>query len=137
MIVVISLSKRAPSQMLSWSGCVIIGKFPLGSALMGMDSRPCLCALLIMHCSKSEARTNSRGDRVSPCLTPLLHSKAFPGTPLSSIDDDPVSSILCTHCTHLLLNPKLFSICRIELCSTVSKAFSKSNLNMTSSLFEC
>lgn len=47
-------------------------------------------ASLSMDWSKSAARTNMRGDRGSPCLTPFLHRNCLPGTPLSRTEEYPV-----------------------------------------------
>lgn len=50
---------------------------------------PLLQALLIMEWSKSAVRTKTRGERGSPCLTPLLHKKGLPGIPFRSTEDSP------------------------------------------------
>lgn len=103
----------------------MIGKFPLGSASMGKDRRPCVWALFIMHCNRFDAITKRSGERGSPCLTPLLHSKYVPGVPFSRIEDVHVSNILLTHWVHFSLNPKCCNISRMHICSIVSKSFFK------------
>lgn len=42
-----------------------------------------------MDWSKSAAKTKSRGERGSPCLTPLLQWKVLPGTPFNRTADVP------------------------------------------------
>jgi hypothetical protein len=41
-------------------------------------------ALFIIDCKRSAAKTKSKGDRGSPCLTPLLHLMGLPSTPFKS-----------------------------------------------------
>jgi hypothetical protein len=42
-------------------------------------------------CNTSAARTKRRGDKGSPCLTPLLHLKVAPGIPFKSIAEEAMS----------------------------------------------
>jgi hypothetical protein len=85
---------------------------------------------------RSAAITKSRGDSGSPCLTPLLQWKSFPGKPLSRIEDVPELKIWEIQVHHLSRKPLACKTFSMDLCSTMSKAFSKSNLRMTISLLE-
>src|ERR1043165_3055725 len=87
-------------------------------------------------CNKSAAKTNSRGDKGSPCLTPLLHLNCFPGIPLRRTEDDPVASSSETQSLHFSLKPLNFKIWRIASCSMESKAFSKSILRIKRGLLD-
>jgi hypothetical protein len=51
-------------------------------------------ALLVMLWRRSAARTKRRGDRGSPCLTPLLHGKVELGKPLRRMEEVPDSRML-------------------------------------------
>ena len=48
-------------------------------------------------CNNSVVVTNRRGDKGSPCLTPLLHLIFFPGTPFKRIEDVPDEQSQDTH----------------------------------------
>jgi hypothetical protein len=52
---------------------------------IGAERTPSSKALLTRLCNKSAPSTNRSGDKGSPCQTPLLHLKGFPGTPFSKI----------------------------------------------------
>src|SRR3954470_8103730 len=84
-----------------------------------------------VDCNRSAARTNNRGERGSPCLTPLLHLNCFLGTPLRRTEEDPEDRNLATQFLHLKLKPLYFRISKIASCSIESKAFSKSILRMS------
>jgi hypothetical protein len=51
---------------------------------------PICHALLIIVCSRSDAKTNSRGERGLPCLTPLMLVNIFPGMPFSRTEEEPL-----------------------------------------------
>jgi hypothetical protein len=80
--------------------------------------------------------TNNKGDSGSPCLTPLLHLKNLPGTPFRSTADEPDDKIQWIQDIHLSGKLKCCNISRIVECSTVSNAFSKSNLRIIASLLD-
>jgi hypothetical protein len=86
--------------------------------------------------SSSAARTKRRGDRGSPWRTPLLHLKNFPGTPFNRIADDPEERTALTQFSHLSVKPMCCMTWMIDECSTVSKAFLKSNFKMIISLLD-
>jgi hypothetical protein len=90
-----------------------------------------------MHCNRSAVSTKRRGNIGSPYLTPLLHCRFFPGTPLSRIEVDAEFKIDEVQLSHCLLEPNCFIMLRIELCSMVLKAFVKSNLIKTISYLDC
>ena len=97
---------------------------------------PACQALFMMDWSKSAARTNRRGERGSPCLTPLLHLKFFHGIPFRRTAELAVLRRFCIQLTHFSENPLCFRISRIAWCSTLSKAFSKSSFRMIISFIE-
>ena len=66
---------------------------------------PLLLAEFKRLCNILAASTNKKGDRGSPCLTPLRQCKVFPGTPFSRIDEVPVVKIKFIHCIHLEPKP--------------------------------
>jgi hypothetical protein len=88
------------------------------------------------HCNRSAATAKRRGDRGSPCLTPLLHLKSLPATPLSNTEDVADERMSFIHSIHLEGNPFALRIYMIAECSTRPKAFSKSNLRIMISLLE-
>ena len=112
-----------------------IGKSSSGWGI-GAISRLEDAALLTSTCSNSAAITKSNGESGFPCRTPLLHLKNFPGTPFRSSADEPEPSMLMIQSTHLLGKPRCIIICIMAWCATVSKAFSKSNLRMMTSLLD-
>jgi hypothetical protein len=61
----------------------MIGKSVEEVKAMGKFNRPKFFALFRIDWSKSAARTKRRGERGSPCLTPLLQWIVLSGTPLS------------------------------------------------------
>ena len=81
-----------------------------------------------------QPKTKRRGDRGSPCLTPLLHWNLFPSFPLRRTEEVVVERMFLIHVIHLF--PKLIAswIVVIALCSTLSNAFSKSSFTMTTFL---
>jgi len=81
-----------------------IGKSSSGCGI-GAFRRFCSAALFIRIYSSSAARTKSSGDRGSLCLTPLLHLKDFPGTPLRRIVEDPELRISLIQLTHFCGKP--------------------------------
>ena len=85
---------------------------------------------------KSAANTNKRGERRSPCLTPLMQWKTLPGTPFRRTAEVPVLKICCIHCSHFSGKHFALIICNISWCSTLSNAFSKSSFQITSSFFD-
>ena len=102
----------------------------------GAWSNPSLKALFTIHWRRSAASTKRRGDKGSPCLTPLLHLNCFPGTPLRSAEDIPELKSSCIHCNHFCGKPKCSIIERIVECSTVSKALAKSSLKIRTSFLD-
>jgi len=80
---------------------------------------------------KSATRTKSKGDKGSPCLTPLLQVKLFPGIPLSSTAEEADPKIFLTQLIQVSEKPLNFIISSMKGCSILSKAFSKSNLRIT------
>jgi hypothetical protein len=107
------------------SAYCITGKPFSSSSLIGLVNRPKEQALLTILCSNSAPRTKSNGESGSPCLTPLLHLKEFPGTPLSSTEECAEEKIICIHCSHFSGNPIHFIMdikveCSIE--SNVSQS---------------
>ncbi|KAB8081285.1 hypothetical protein EE612_002351 [Oryza sativa] len=90
-----------------------------------------------MDCSRSAVRTNNSGESGSPCLTPLLHLKVFPGTPFSITEVETDFKTLLTKLIQDWLNPLACKICRIASCSTRWKAFSKSIFMIIISLLIC
>jgi len=72
----------------------------------------------------------------APCLTPLLKWKVFPLTPLRMTAKVPELKMRCIHWIRLSGNLFCSIILIIKLCSTLSKAFSKSSLRMTISLLD-
>lgn len=89
-----------------------------------------------MLCKRSAARTNNKGERASPCLTPLLQWKSLPRTPFNRTAEVQVERVFLIHKHHLLGKPLASKICTIAECSTISKAFSKSSLRIMISLLE-
>lgn len=102
----------------------------------GACRRPKWNALLIICCKSSAAITNNKGERGSPCLTPLLHLNSFLETPFKSTEEDAVVNNILIHLSHLCGNPRLSIIKRIEECSTVSKALAKSSLRIKISFLD-
>ncbi|WVZ51779.1 hypothetical protein U9M48_002890 [Paspalum notatum var. saurae] len=76
-------------------------------------------ALFGTCCKRSAAVTNNRGDKGSPCLTPLLRMED------TAVDEDISSG-----------KPVALIIEIIQECSTVSNAFAKSSLRIIISLLE-
>jgi hypothetical protein len=103
---------------------------------MGARSRPWEAAWLTKIWRSSAASTKRKGDRGSPCLTPLLHLKNFPGIPLSRTAVQAEFRMLVTHRIQLSGKPRLDMICNITWCSTKSNAFSKSSFRMVASLLD-
>jgi hypothetical protein len=89
-----------------------------------------------MDCRKSAARINNRGGRGSPCLTPLLQLKVFPGIPLSKIAEVAEEKIFSIHEIHFCPKPLALKIVSIAWCLILSNAFSKSILMTTISFLE-
>jgi hypothetical protein len=92
--------------------------------------------LMIQHWRRSAAIAKRRGERGSPCLTPLLHLNSFPTVPFNQTEEVATPKISKTQCNHLSEKPLALSISRIRECSIKSKVFSKSNLRTTISLLE-
>ena len=78
----------------------------------------------------STTRTKSKGDRGSPCLTPLLHLNYLPGVPFKRIEEKPEVKITDIHCNHLPGKPICFMIWMTSQCSMVSKALAKSSFRI-------
>lgn len=76
-----------------------------------------------MDYRKSAARTNNRGDRGSPYLTPLLQLKAFLGIPLSKTIEVAEEKIFSIHEIHFCPKPLALKIVSIAWCSILSNAF--------------
>jgi hypothetical protein len=66
--------------------------YGIGSLKIPLSFRPFMTYWRI-----SAANTNKSGDRGSPCLTPLLQVKFFPGTPFNKTEADPEDKIASTH----------------------------------------
>jgi hypothetical protein len=62
-------------------------------------------ALLIMDCKKSEARTKSKSDSGSPCLTLLLQLKVFHGISFNKTAEVAEESIASIHDNHFKPKP--------------------------------
>jgi hypothetical protein len=101
---------------------------PPKSSLSGWLIVPFCQALLITVCNKSAARTKRRGDKGSPCLTPLKQLKVFPGIPFNNTAECPELRMLWIHPIHYSENPLCLITSKITWCSSLSKAFSISNL---------
>ena len=114
----------------------IIGKSLEAEHGIGRLKIPWEWALFTIYWSNSAAMTNRRGDKGSPCLTPLLHWNSFPGVPFKRIAEVPVSKILLTQLHQVDVKPRWCSMHKMVLCSIVSKAFSKSSLRMIISCLE-
>lgn len=80
----------------------IIGKPLPSDSLMGLDYNPIPKALLTILWRNSAPSTNSKGERGSPSLTPLLQLKLFPGTPLSRTAVLAEENIIWTHWSHCI-----------------------------------
>ena len=87
-------------------------------------------ALFRIDCSRSATSTKRRGERGSPCLAPLLQWTVLPGTPFRSTEEVPEERISLIHYIHLAPKPFAVKIWMIASCSTLSNAFSKSNLSI-------
>lgn len=97
---------------------------------------PLSFSLFKIDCSKSAASTNNKGEIRSPYLTLLLQWITFPNTPFSKIEEVPVCIIIFIQLSHLFPKPFACRISNINECSTLSKAFSKSNLKKAISFFD-
>jgi hypothetical protein len=93
-------------------------------------------AWLIRTCNSSAASTKTRGDKGSPCLTPLLQLKNFPETPWRWTVVEAELRILVTQWIQLAGRPRLDMTWMIAWCSTKSKAFSKSSFKIMISLLD-
>jgi hypothetical protein len=71
----------------------------------GRLRKPMPLALLRMDCKRSAARTKRRGERGSPCLTPLLQWIVFLGTPFRRTLEVPTEMMLLTQDNHESPNP--------------------------------
>jgi len=91
-------------------------------------------ALFRTYCKSSAVNTNKRGDRGSPCLTPLLHWNYFPGTPFNKTEELAVDNITDTHLIQSFRKPIANIMSAMVVCSTVSKAFEKSSFKIMISL---
>jgi hypothetical protein len=63
-------------------------------------------------CSRSAPRTKRRGERGSPCLTPLLYLNSFPGTPFSKTKEEPEERIALIH--EIQLSEKTFMLHNLQ-----------------------
>ena len=117
------------------SAYCMTGKSELGDGI-GSLRKPCWAALLRMDCSRSAARTKSKGERGSPCLTPLLQWKVFPGILFNNTAEVPDLRIDSIHDLHFNPKPLWAKTSKITLCSILSNAFSKSNFRTTISFLE-
>jgi hypothetical protein len=96
------VSYRAkPSMIMRVSSAYwMIGKSEVNSRGMGSFSKFMSLALLTSVCKKSAARTKSKGENGSPCLTPLLQWNVLPGTPLrrtTEVHEEKTDDIQCNH----------------------------------------
>jgi len=78
---------------------------------------PLLAASLIVDCKGSAAKTKRRGERGSPCLTPLLLLKGLPETPFSRIAGEAELKTTLIQEIHFSEKPLLAMTCRITSCS--------------------
>lgn len=99
-----------------------IGKSWTWSKSIGKERSPCCLAALPIVCKKSTARTK----RV----------KHFPKNPIKQIAEILELKIIFIQLSHLLGKPLLCIIYIITSCSTMLKAFSKSNLRIMISLLD-
>lgn len=113
-----------------------MGKSEVGCG-MGSFSIPWSFKPLIIYCKISAAKTNNRGESGSPCLTPLLKGKLFPGTPFRRTAALPEERMAVTQLSHCEGNSSFNIISSITLCSIVSNAFVKSSLTITISFLDC
>src|SRR4051812_25099739 len=77
----------------------------------------------------SVTNTKRKGERGSPCLSPLLTSNSLVGQPLTSTDILLLNTSNSIHFIHLFPKPILFSINLKKIQLNLSYAFSKSTLN--------
>jgi hypothetical protein len=104
---------------------------------IGSYNNPCLRAWFIMHCRRSAARTNNKGDMGSPCLTTLLHARLLPGTQFKRTEVDALLKIFEVQFSQFSLKPRCFIMRRIVECSMVSKSLVKSSLMVRISCLDC
>lgn len=89
---------------------------------------PELTKAVIWRLKTSSTRQKRRGERGSPCLTPLLHGKYPWVDPLKAIDILAYSSIAEIQWQKVQLKPYLFKTVRRKLQLMVSKALDMSTL---------
>lgn len=97
---------------------------------------PLSLAWLRIDWSISAARTKRRGERGTPCLTPLLQWTIFPGNPLRRTEEFLEFKTDLIHSIHLFPNPYLDMICKSASCSILLNVFSKSSLRMINSFLD-
>ena len=113
----------------------IVGNSSPGQGI-GLLNKPREVGLFIIAWSRSAAKTNNNRERGSPYRTLLLQQFFFLGTPFSSTADVPEEKISLIQWIQVSGKPICCITDNIVLCSTVSKAFSKSSFRITISLLE-
>jgi hypothetical protein len=98
--------------------------------------RPLFISTLTRDCRTSAAKIKSRGERGSPCLTPLLHWKEDPGMLFKRTYEvaDSRSCLIQVH--QVCQKPLASSTAKMKKWSTLSKSFSKSSLRATTSFLD-
>jgi len=89
---------------------------------------PCATRLVIDLLRTSSAMQNRRGDKGSPCLTPLLHLKYPICDPLMEMDIYADSRITCIQLQNALLKPYAFKTLIRKYHFMVSNALAISTL---------
>lgn len=115
-VLMIDFRKRgclvSPSRIIRVSSAYwMIRKSLLDSRGIGNLSRPKSLPLFIRDWRKSAAETKRRGERGSPCLTPLKQLKVFPGDPYRRTTEVAEEKIRLIHCSHFCPKPFFFHNC--------------------------
>jgi hypothetical protein len=106
----------------------VIGKSNPHLSASGIERIHLCIALFTILCNRPLARTNNNGDSG--------FSLTFPETPFCSMEDVPNPMIIFIHCYHFCPNPLCCMTLMITPCSTLLKAFSKSNFRITISFLD-
>jgi hypothetical protein len=75
--------------------------------LIGLEMAPSLKRSFITDCKRSDPNKYSKGDKGSPCQTPLLQTNCLPGIPFRRIAEVPELKISLIHPSQTLLKPML------------------------------
>ena len=113
-----------------------IRKSRLDYKSIGLLINPLFIAEFTKVYRKSAASTKSRGERGSPCLTPLLQWIVLPGTPFRRILVVPDEKMLGIQEIQVWPKPLCLRMSRMNSCSSLSKVFSKSSLRMITFFLE-